>query len=296
MLFLVESVREVAGVGRVRGTTFRDQRGPGGVFRLMPAHGASIERLELSPEALSLALEPRGLVLIVGPRRSGKRSTISALVGHMNRTRRDHVITIERDVTVAHERGTSIVSQREVSGPSDDVEAAVRLALREDPDVLVIDSIRTASLVRLALDAAAAGRLVIAGLAAQDTASAVGHVIDLHPAETRGPLQLALARNLRGIVAQVLLRRADGGQVAAREVVLNTPAVASVIAEGRLSQLPMAIDAARTVGMPRLNDALASLVQKGTVDVREAYRKAVDPAGLLAKLKRLGLDTTAISP
>jgi twitching motility protein PilT len=289
-----EWISDVEGVGRVRCMTFRDQRGPGGVFRIIPARPVSTEQLGLPREVESLALEPGGLVLIAGPRLSGKRTTISALVDFMNRTRHDHVITIERELNVIHGSGTSIVSQREARGWGDDVEGVVRAALREDPDVLVIESLHTAALVDVAFEAAASGRLVIGGLPAHDTASAIDRVINLYPAEKRRHVQVALAENLRGVVAQVLVGKVGGGRVAAREVLFNTPAVASVIADGRTSQLPMAIDAGRGRGMRRLNDALASLVQGGGVDIREAYRKAADRKGFLAKLKRLGIDASTL--
>jgi twitching motility protein PilT len=169
-----------------------------------------------------------------------------------------------------------------------------RAALREDPDVLVIESMRTAPLINVALEAAATGQLVIGGFPAHNTTAAVDRIINLYPAEHRRQVQLALAENLRGIVAQVLLRKTGGGRLAAREVLLNTPAVASIIAEGRTSQLPMAIEGGRRQGMLPLNDSLAGLVQSGSVDVREAYRRAGDRAGFLALLNRLGMDTTVI--
>jgi twitching motility protein PilT len=289
-----EWISDVEGVGRVRCLTFRDQRGPGGVFRIVPAQVLSTVQLGLSREVESLALEPGGLVLVTGPRQSGKRTTISALVDFINRTRGGHVITVEREFNVIHTPGTSIISQREARGGHDDIEHVSRAALREDPDVLVVESMPTAAIVDVALEAAASGRLVIGGLAANDTASALDRLTHLYPLEKQRHVQLALAENLRGVVAQVLVRKIGGGRVAAREILLSTPAVASVIAEGRTSQLAAAIDAGRGRGMRRLSDALAGLVESGEVDVREAYRNAVDRKGLLARLKRLGIDTVPL--
>ena len=289
-----EWVTDLDGVGRVRCLSFRDHRGPGGVFRMMPVRAVSTEQLGLTREVQSLAIEPEGIVLIAGPRLSGKRTMISALVDLMNRTRRDHVITIENEINVVHERGTSFISQREVRGSHDDVEAVARAALREDPDVLVIESMRTAPLINVALEAAASGQLVIGGFPAHDTTAAIDRIINLYPPEYRRQVQLALAENVRGVVAQVLLRKNGGGRLAAREILLNNPTVSGIIAEGRTSQLPLAIDGGRRQGMQPLNDALAGLVQSGSVDVREAYRRAADRAGLLALLKRLGMDTALI--
>jgi twitching motility protein PilT len=289
-----EWISDVDGVGRVRCLSFRDHRGPGGVFRMMPVRAVSAEQLGLSSEIQSLALESGGLVLVAGSRLSGKRTMISALVDLINHARRDHVITIESEINVVHERGTSFISQREVRGSYDDVEGVARAALREDPDVLVVESMRTAPLINVALEAAGSGQLVIGGFPAHNTTAAVDRIINLYPPENRRQMQLALAENLRGIVAQVLLRKTGGGRLPAREILLNTPAVAGIIAEGRTSQLPAAIEGGRRQGMLPLNDALAAFVQSGAVDVREAYRRAADRAGFLSLLKRLGMDTTPI--
>ncbi len=289
-----EWIADVEGVGRVRCLSFRDHRGPGGVFRMMPVRAVSTEQLGLTREVQSLAIEPEGIVLIAGPRLSGKRTMISAFVDLMNRTRRDHIITIENEINVVHERGTSFISQREVRGSHEDVESVARASLREDPDVIVIESMRTAPLINVALEAAAAGQLVIGGFPAHDTTTAVDRIINLYPPEYRRQVQLAMAENLRGVVAQVLVRKTGGGRLAAREILLNNPAVAGIIAEGRTSQLPNAIEGGRRQGMQPLNDALAGLVQSGAVDAREAYRRAADRAGFLALLKRLGMDTTLI--
>ncbi len=289
-----EWISDIEDVGRVRCMSFRDQRGPGGVFRLMAGRAVSTEQLGLSREVQALAMEPEGLVLVAGPRSSGKRTIMSSLVDYINRTRRDHVITIEREINIVHDRGTSFISQREVRGGNDDMYAAARAALREDPDVLVIEEIKTGALMNVAIEAAASGHLVIGGFSAHNATQAVDRIIDLYAPEHRRQIQMAIADHLRGIIVQVLLRKNGGGRLAARELLLNTPAVASVIAEGKTSQLPMAIEGGRRHGMVPLNDALVGFVQGGTVDPREAYRKATDRAGLLAVLKRQGVDTSFV--
>ena len=287
-----EWILDIDGVGRVRCMSFRDHRGPGGVFRLMPTRSVSAEQLGLPKVVQSLAIEPEGLVLVSGPRSSGKRTVMSAFVDLINRTRRDHVITIEREVNIVHERSGSFISQREVRGGDDDWLAAARAALRENPDVLVIEDLRTADLMNVALEAAASGHLVVGGFPAHTATAAIDRIIDLYAPEQRRRVQFALADNLRGVVVQVLLKKVGGGRVAAREVLLNTPAVSSVIAEGKTSQLPMAIEGGRRSGLMPLNDALVSLVQQGIADAREAYRYASDRQGLLAILKRQGVDTS----
>ena len=259
---------------------------------MMPVRAISADQLGLSREIQALAAEPEGLVLVAGPRSSGKDTLISAFVDLINRTRRDHVITIESEIKVVHENRSSLVSQREVRGNNEETLAVVRGAIRENPDVLVIDDLRTADMITLALDAANSGHLIIGALPAHTSTGAIDRIIDFYPPEDRRHVQLALAENLRGVVAQVLLRRPGGGRLAAREVLLNTSAVASVIAEGKTSQLPLAMESGRKHGMVPLNDALVGIVQSGAVEAREAYRRAADRPGFLALLKRQGVDTS----
>ncbi|MGE3178366.1 MAG: ATPase, T2SS/T4P/T4SS family, partial [Vicinamibacterales bacterium] len=236
-----EWVWDLADVGRVRCTSFRDHRGPGAVFRIVPVRVQNATQLGLSREIQGLASEADGLVLVSGPRANGKSTLISSFVDLINRTRRDYVITIEHEINVAHERLGAFVSQREVRGGTEEMLAAARAALREDPDVLVLDDLRSSALMTLALDAAAAGQLVIASVPAHHATGAVERLIDLYQPEHRRQVQLSLAQNLRGVVSQVLLRKSGGGRVAAREVLLNTPLVESLLAEGRTEQLPLAI-------------------------------------------------------
>jgi len=289
-----EWICDVPDVGRVRCMSFRDHRGPGGVFRLMPSRAATADQLGLSREIQALAIEQEGLLLVAGPRSSGKRTLITGFVDLVNKSRRDHVITIEREITSVHERSGSFISQREVRGGTQEMLEVARAALREDPDVLVLEELRTPGLMNLALDAAASGQLVIGGFPAPSAPGAIDRIIDLYPPEHRRQLQLSLAQNLRGVVAQVLLKKISGGRVAAREVLLNTAAVRSVLAEGKTSQLPLAIEGGRPFGMAPLNDALVGYVLNGYVDIREAYHYAADRSSLLSMLKRHGFDTSLI--
>lgn len=285
---------ELADLGSVRCSTFRDHRGPGAVFRIVAVRPQSAAQLGLSREIQALVGEAEGLVLVSGPRASGKSTMISSMVDLINRTRRDFVITIESEVNVVHDRHGAFISQREVRGGSDEVAAAARAALREHPDVLVIDDLRTSAVMSVALDAAASGQLVIGGVPAHHASGAVERLIDLYHPEHRRQAQLSLAQNLRGVVSQVLLRKSGGGRVAAREILLNTPLVSSLLAEGRMAHVPSAIEGGRKSGMVPLNDALVGFVQSGAVDVREAYRRSVDRAGLLDLLKRQGIDTSFV--
>ena len=289
-----EWICDVADVGRIRCVTFRDHRGAGGIFHMIPARAISAEQLGLSREIQGLCAEADGLVLVAGPRSSGKSTLISAFVDLINRTRSEYVITIENQIKFVHENRGSLVSQREVRGDRNEVLKVARAALRENPDVLVIEDFGSPEIVTLALDASQSGHLVIGSLTGHTATDAVDRIIDETPPERRAKVQLGLAENLRGIVSQALLRKSGGGRVAAREVLLNTSAVATLIAEGKTSQLPMAIDSGRKHGMVALNDALVAFVQRGIVDSREAYRQAADQQGFLALLKRQGIDTSFV--
>lgn len=287
-----EWICDVKDVGRVRCLSFHDHRGPGGIFRMIPARVASADQLGLSREIQALAAEPEGLILVTGPRASGKSTLLAAFVDLLNRTRGEYVITLETRVKVLHDSRNGLVSQREVRGSNDEMLATLRGALRESPDVLVIEELRSPEVAAEAIEAAASGHLVVCGLPAHSAPEAVERLLELCPPERRAQLQAMVAETLRGVVAQVLLRKSSGGRVAARELLLGTPSVAGLIAEGKLAQLALALDNGRRHGMVPLTDALVAFVQSGVVDVKEAWRRASDRASLLKQLKREGIDTS----
>jgi twitching motility protein PilT len=289
-----EWICEIKDVGRVRCLAFGDHRGPGGIFRMIPARAISAEQLGLSREIQGLCAEPEGLVLVTGPRASGKSTLLAAFVDLISRTRSDYVITVESRVRVVHDNRMGIVSQREVRGGAHEWLATIRGALRENPDVLVVEDLRAPEVAAEAIEAAASGYLVIAGIPAHSAPEAVTRLIEQALPERRSSIQAALAETLRGVVTQVLLRKSAGGRIAARELLLGTPSVSSLIAEGKLAQLPLALDSGRRHGMVPLTDALVAFIQSGVIDVREAWRKSSNRAGLLKQLKREGIDTTVI--
>ena len=289
-----EWVYELPDVGRVRCVTFRDQRGPGAVFRLIPTRLISADQLGLSRDIQSLCGEREGLVIVAGPRLSGKSTLISAFVDLINRTRSDYIISLETEIKFVHENRRAMVSQRESRGEPDAMLQGARAALRENPDVLVIDDLKTPDLVAVALDAAESGHLVIGAVTAHTTSAAIGRLIETAPYERQTQVALSLSESLRGAVAQVLLRKTGGGRVAARELLFNMPSVGALIAEGKIAQLPLAIDSGRKHGMVPMNDALLGFVQGGAVDAREAYRKAYDRAAFLELLRREGIDTSFV--
>ena len=287
-----EWVADVPEVGRVRGVAFRDHRGPGVIFRLVTPKAISADGLGLPAEVQAFCAEADGLVLVAGGRGSGRSTLLASFVDLINRNRGDHVIVLQTEIGFVHDLKRSFISQREVRGTAEAMAAAVRAALREDPDVLVIEEIRTPELLALALEAAESGRLVIGSVPAASTGAAVERILEMVPAERREKAQAALAAVLRGIVSQVLLRRLHGGHVAAREVLINTPAVAALIAEGKAGQLASAVEQGRRYGMMTSADSIAALVRDGVVHPAHALRKAPDRELLAALLRRDGVDTS----
>ncbi len=282
-----EWISEVPQVGRVRSVTFRDHRGPGIIFRLIPPRSISAEHLNLSPEIRELATLSDGFVLVTGARGSGKSTLLNSFVDLINRSRADHVITIETAIGFVHDSKRSFVSQREVGDDGAAAAAALGSALREDPDVLVIDDLKCGDAVKAALQAAESGRLVVASITAPSSPAALEALVNLLPAAERAAARVSLSAVLRGIVGQVLLRRSSGGHVAARELLLNTPGASASIQQGE----PSGLEGASHRGS-RLNDSLAALVKDGTVHGAEAYRRAPDRPGLVSTLTREGIDTS----
>jgi twitching motility protein PilT len=285
---------ELPGAGRIRCMTFSDQRGAGSVFRIVPAWTGVADQLALSLEIQALTLEKDGLILVSGPRSSGKSAVIGSLLDLINRTRQAYIVTVQREVNATWEGERAFISQREARGGLDDMLAVGRAALRENPDVLVLQEVRSAALMSLSLDAAASGQLVFAGYTARTAPAGVAGILSLYPVEQRRHVQVSLAQSLRGIVAQTLVPRAGGGRAAARELLLNTPPIAAALSEGKTWQLPVAIEAGRNHGMVTMNEALLDLVQRGIVAAEDAYRQAPEQMVFLDALKRNGIDTSFV--
>jgi twitching motility protein PilT len=283
----------VPGAGRVRCVSFEDATGRGLVFHLA-ANISSADSLGLSREIQALCTEPDGLVIVAGPRASGKSTLLGAFVDRINRSRADHIITIESRVRTLHERRHSLISQREVDGDGLAIARAARAALREGPDVLIIDDARAPETIAVAIDAARAGRLVFASLPAPSTAAAIERLADAFTVDRRPQIRALLSGALRAVISQVLVRRSDGGRIAAREVLLSSPPVVQLIVDGNYSQVPVAIESGRRLGMRTFTDSLAGLVRDGLITADEAMRAAPDRRVLLAAMRQEGMDVSEL--
>ncbi len=280
---------EITELGRFRGNAGRDRLGPMAVFRMIPNTILTTDQLGLSREVQALCHLTKGLVLVTGPTGSGKSTTLAALVDLVNRTRSDHILTIEDPIEFVHPSRKCVVTQRQVGVHSKGFKSALRAALREDPDVILVGELRDLETVAIALETAETGHLVFGTLHTTTAASTVDRIIDQFPTDRQSQIRVMLAESLRGVVAQTLCRKIGGGRVAAYEILLSNHAVANLIREGKTFQIPSVMQTNRKQGMVTLNDALVDLVDRGLVEPREAYLKAVDKGAISASLKAKGL-------
>jgi len=282
---------EIGGLGRFRCNVFMDRKGPGAVFRVIPSKILTAEDLGLSPHILKLCQLNKGLVLVTGPTGSGKSTTLCAMVDYINRTRRDHIITIEDPIEFVHENKQCLMNQREVHTHTDGFKDALRAALREDPDIVLVGEMRDLETVAIAIETAETGHLVFGTLHTTTAASTVDRVIDQFPTDRQAQIRIMLSESLKGVIAQTLCKKIGGGRAAALEVLIVTSAVSNLIREAKTFQIPSIMQVGKSVGMVSLNDALMDLVTKKLVAPEEAYAKSVDKGGFEALLKRAGIDT-----
>jgi twitching motility protein PilT len=281
---------ELAGKGRFRANLFREREGIGAVFRQIPYQIPSADALGLPPAVRQLAELARGLVLVTGPTGSGKSTTLAAILDLINETRRDHVVTIEDPIEFVHASKGCLVHHREVGSHTESFKRALRAALREDPDVVLVGEMRDLETTSIAIETAETGHLVFGTLHTTTAASTIDRLIDQYPAGQQGQIRLMLSTSLRAVIAQTLLKRIGGGRVAAYEILICTPAVANLIREGKTFQVPSLMQTGRKAGMVQLNDSLAKLVEAKIVGPREAYLKAVDKDDLMNRLRALGVE------
>jgi twitching motility protein PilT len=285
---------EIKGLARFRANMFMDRKGRGAVFRVIPAKILSAEELGLSPYILKLCRLTKGLILVTGPTGSGKSTTLCAMIDYINRQRTDHIITIEDPIEFVHENKGCLINQREVGTHTGGFKHALRAAMREDPDIILVGELRDLETVAIAIETAETGHLVFGTLHTTTAASTVDRVIDQFPTEQQSQIRIMLSESLKGVIAQNLCRKIGGGRVAALEVLLINSAIANLIRESKTFQIPSMMQVGRAQGMVALNEALMDLVTKKIVEPEEAYLKSVDKAAFEGLLKRANLDTKFI--
>jgi twitching motility protein PilT len=281
---------EIPGVARFRGNALRERKGTGAVFRAIPAAVVTVEQMGISQEVQRLCHLTKGLVLVTGPTGSGKSTTLCALIDLINRTRSDHVITIEDPIEFVHESKKCLITQRHVGVHTSSFRHALRAALREDPDIVLVGELRDLETVSMAIETAETGHLVFGTVHTSTAVSTVDRVIDQFPPDRQAQIRVMLSESLKGVISQVLCRKIGGGRVAAREIMLSTPSVSNLIREGKTFQLPSVLQTSRRLGMVTMNDALIDLVDSKQVEPQEAYLKATDKIGILHMLKQRGKD------
>ena len=297
------------GVARFRANLFEDHRGPGGVFRVIPEEILTAEQLGLPPAILEMCELHKGLVLVTGPTGSGKSTTLAAMVDHINRTRRDHIITIEDPIEFVHQDNQCLINQREVGGHTQSFKRALRAALREDPDIVLVGEMRDLETIEIAIETAETGHLVFGTLHTTTAPSTVDRIIDQFPADRQAQIRTMLSSSLKGVVAQTLCKKTEGGRVAALEILVVNSAISNQIREGKTHQIPSMMQMGARQGMRLLNDSLLQLAQAGTISPKEALAKSVDKGGIRsllegagfaldgdASVQELGMDSGASAP
>jgi len=277
----------VPGLARYRANFFMQRKGIGAVFREIPETILTIDDLGLPPVLRKLAMLPQGLVLVTGPTGSGKSTTLAAIIDHANRNRRDHIITIEDPIEFVHDSKGCIINHREVGTHTESFSAALRGALREDPDIILVGEMRDLETITLALEAAATGHLVFGTLHTQSASKTVDRVIDVFPANQQEKVRTTLSESLKAVVAQTLFKRVDiKGRVAALEILICTYAVGNLIREGKTYQLPSVMQTGKQYGMQVLDEAIMGLLQKRVISPSDAYSKSIDKQKFVPFLKR----------
>ena len=280
---------EIPGVSRFRVNVFEDRKGLGTVIRTIPVDILTVEQLNLPQACLDLCFLTKGLVLVTGPTGSGKSTTLAAMVDYINKNRSDHIITIEDPIEFVHENKNCLVNQRQVGNHTESFKTALRAALREDPDIVLVGEMRDLETIAIAIETAETGHLVFGTLHTTTAGTTVDRIIDQFPADRQEQIRTMLADSLKAVIAQVLCKKKQGGRVAAREILLGNSALASLIREGKTFQIPSIMQTSKAQGMVSMNDNLLRLVKERTVEAKEAWMKSVDKTGLLGLFNSNGI-------
>ena len=267
---------EIPGLARFRVNAFNQNRGAGAVFRTIPSEILSLEQLNAPKIFEEISDYPRGVVLVTGPTGSGKSTTLAAMVNHKNDTEYGHILTVEDPIEFVHKSKKCLINQREVHRDTLGFNEALRSALREDPDVILVGEMRDLETIRLALSAAETGHLVFGTLHTSSAAKTIDRVVDVFPAEEKDMVRAMLSESLKAVISQTLLKKQGGGRVAAHEIMIGTPAIRNLIRENKIAQMYSAIQTGQQFGMQTLDQNLQQLVQKNVVTRQEALSKAAN--------------------
>ena len=268
---------EVPGVARFRVNAFNQNRGAGAVFRTIPSKVLSMEDLGMGQVFRDISLKPRGLCLVTGPTGSGKSTTLAAMVDFINENKYDHILTIEDPIEFVHESKKCLVNQREVHRDTHSFNAALRSALREDPDIILVGEMRDLETIRLALTAAETGHLVFGTLHTTSAAKTIDRIVDVFPAEEKAMVRSMLSESLQAVISQTLIKKVGGGRVAGHEIMIGTPAIRNLIREDKVAQMYSAIQTGAGVGMQTMDQCLKNLVDKRLITREHAREKAKMP-------------------
>jgi twitching motility protein PilT len=269
---------EIPGLARFRVNAFNQNRGCGGVFRTIPTEILSFEDLNCPPIFKELIDVPRGLILVTGPTGSGKSTTLAAMIDYLNKKEHGHILTIEDPIEFVHTSNKCLINQREVHRDTKSFENALRSALREDPDIILVGELRDLETIRLALTAAETGHLVFGTLHTTSAAKTIDRIIDVFPAGEKPMVRSMLSESLRAVVAQTLIKRVGGGRVAAHEIMVGVPAIRNLIREDKVAQMYSSIQTGQAVGMQTLDQCLIELVRKGMITKAQGRSRAVKKA------------------
>lgn len=280
---------DLPGLARFRSNYFQDSRGPGAVFRVIPEEILTMEQLNLPQSVKDFCYLSKGLVVVTGPTGSGKSTTLAAMVDHMNKNRSDHILTIEDPIEFVHQDHRCLVNQREVGRHTVSFKRALRAALREDPDIILVGEMRDLETIEIAIETAETGHLVFGTLHTTTAASTIDRIIDQFPADRQAQIRTMLSGSLKGVVAQTLCKKNPKGRTAALEIMVVNNAISSLIREGKTHQIKSSMQMGGKLGMKLLNDSLVELVKSKTVEASEAYIKAVDKDGFIAGLAAVGI-------
>ncbi len=279
---------ELPNISRFRVNAFNQERGPGAVFRTIPSKVLTLEQLGCPPSFKDIVDQPRGIVLVTGPTGSGKSTTLAAMVNHINENRHEHILTIEDPIEFVHTSKNCLINQREVGRDTLGFNNALRSALREDPDVVLVGELRDLETIRLALTAAETGHLVFGTLHTSSAAKTVDRIVDVFPAAEKDMVRAMLSESLRAVISQSLLKKMSGGRIAAHEIMIGTPAIRNLIRENKIAQMYSSMQTSQGLGMQTLDQCLMEMVRGRLVSQEEARTYAANKDSFTSGLAAAG--------